>query len=153
VPDLIAAAEKVPATDALLDVDDPELLLPGDMPGRINRQLSARELPVQDTSASNAPAFANLIFRSLAARYADVLARVSAHSGKTLRRTYIVGGASQNNFLNRLTQEVSGIEVVKASTESSTIGNFAVQLSALEPATTEGFPGEIAWWSRLLAEA
>jgi rhamnulokinase len=153
VPDLIAAAEKVPATDALLDVDDPELLLPGDMPGRINRQLSARELPVQDTSASSAPAFANLIFRSLAARYADVLARVSAHSGKTLRRIYIVGGASQNNFLNRLTQEVSGIEVVKASTESSTIGNFAVQLSALEPETTAGFPGEIARWSRLLAEA
>ena len=36
--DLIAAAESLPAPDFLLDVDDPDLLLPGAMASRINAQ-------------------------------------------------------------------------------------------------------------------
>ena len=57
--------------------------------------------------------FASLIFHSLAARYAEVLERVAFHSGKELKRLFVVGGASQNDFLNRLTQEATGLEVFR----------------------------------------
>ena len=40
----------------------------------------------------NAPVFASLIFHSLAARYAKVLDRVAFHSGKKLKRLFVVGG-------------------------------------------------------------
>ncbi len=80
----------------------------------------------------NAPAFGSLIFYSLAARYAQVLERVAFHSGKRLKRLFMVGGGSQNDFLNRLTQEATGLDLFRGAAESSTVGNFAVQLAVLE---------------------
>ena len=103
----VAAAEQVPCPEGLLDVDDPDLLLPEHMPQRINAQRSqARPRPARRVPA-NAPAFASLIFHSLAARYAKVLDRVALLTGKRLKRLFIVGGANQNAFLNRLTAEAT----------------------------------------------
>jgi rhamnulokinase len=132
VADLVAAAESEPTPAALINVDEPELLLPGDMLHRINAQLQRAGHPQLDQSPENAPAFASLIFHSLAARYAQVLAKVSAHTGKQLKRLFIVGGANRNLFLNRLTAQATGLEVLCGSPESSTIGNFAIQLAVFE---------------------
>ena len=132
VPELVAAAEKVAKPHGLLDVDDSDLLLAGRMPERINAQRARKGLEPLDESPANAPAFASLIFHSLAARYAKVLDRVAFHSGKKLKRLFVVGGASQNDFLNRLTVEATGLELFRGSSESSTVGNFAVQMAALE---------------------
>ena len=132
VAELIAAAETLPAPTALIDVDEPELLLPGNIPARINAQLARRGLAPLDESPDNAPAFASLIFHSLAARYAQVLADISRIATRTFTRLYIVGGGSRNTFLNRLTAEATGLQVICGAPESSTIGNFAVQLASLE---------------------
>jgi rhamnulokinase len=132
IPDHVAAAEKVPPPQALLDVDDPDLLLAGQMPQRINAQRLRKGLPPLDERPENAPIFASLIFHSLAAQYAKVLDRVAFHTGKKLKRLFIVGGASQNEFLNRLTQKATGLELFLGSAESATIGNFATQMAALE---------------------
>jgi rhamnulokinase len=132
LPELIAAAEKTPCPQAMLDVDDPDLLLAGQMPQRINAQRLRNGLEALDEGPEGAPAFACLIFHSLATRYAKVLDRVAFHSGKKLKRLFIVGGASQNDFLNRLTQKATKLELFRGSAESSTIGNFAVQLAMLE---------------------
>ena len=48
-----------------------------------------------------APELASFLFHSLAARYAEVLRMVAEITGKRLRRLYIFGGGSQNEFLNR----------------------------------------------------
>ena len=132
VAELVAAAELEPAPAALIDVDEPELLLPGDMLHRINSQLVRAGHQPLDEGPSNAPAYASLIFHSLAARYKQVLEKVSAHTGKRLKRLFIVGGANRNQFLNRLTAEATGLEVHRGSPESSTIGNFAIQLAVLD---------------------
>ncbi len=156
IPDLIAAAEKIPPPDALLDVDEPDLLLAGNMPQRINAQRLRNNLPPLDERPEAAPIIASLIFHSLAAQYANVLGRVAHHSGKNLQRLFIVGGASQNNFLNRLTQQATGLELHRGSAESSTVGNFAIQLAALEsPSNTSTGPSAhaIAHWARLFVAA
>ena len=155
IVDLIAQAELAPTPDALLDVDDPDLLLVGHMPARINAQRLAHGLPPMDESPANAPAIVSLILHSLAARYAQVLARIAADTGKTLKRLFIVGGGSRNQFLNRLTAKATGLEVHVGSAESSTIGNFAVQLAALEHQATgdEGFRAEVAAWASRLLQA
>jgi rhamnulokinase len=132
VAELVAAAELEPTPAALIDVDEPELLLPGDMLHRINAQLIRAGHAPLDESPNAAPAFANLIFHSLAARYRQVLAKISAHTGKHLRRIFIVGGGSRNQYLNRLTAQATGFEVHCGSPESSTIGNFAIQLAVLD---------------------
>jgi rhamnulokinase len=150
VPELVAAAEKLPAPAACLDVNEADLLLPGEMPLRINAQLAARGLAAIDPQ--DAPAVANLIFHSLAACYAQVLGRILLHSGKQFNRLFIVGGGSQNNYLNCLTAAATGLEVIRGFQESSTIGNFAVQLARLENDSTGSLtPESIATWSRTLA--
>jgi len=132
IASLIEAAERIPALPYRLDVDDPDLLLAGRMPQRINAQLHRRGLPELSTAPEDAPALAAFIFRSLAARYAEVLQRVTEITGKQFRRLYVMGGGSQNDLLNRLTAAATGLTVARIGTECSTTGNFAVQLSTLE---------------------
>ncbi len=145
---LIADAEKLPPPGPLLQVDDPELLLPGDMPHRINLQRQRLDLAALPESPASAPAFASLIFHSLAARYAEILSALPTRPDEI----FIVGGGSRNRFLNRLTEKASGIRVSVGYVESSTIGNFAIQLAALNQfarPTAEN----IAYWARVLKDA
>jgi rhamnulokinase len=136
LPALVKAAAAVAPLEYALDVDDPDLLLSGRMPQRINAQLHRRDLPELSVRAEDAPAMAAFIFRSLARRYAEVLRSVAEITGKQFRRIYIMGGGSQNEFLNRLTAEATGLEVFRVGTECSTVGNFAVQLAAMEGGST-----------------
>ena len=150
IADLLSAAEREPAPKVLLNVDDPDLLRVGEMPKRINRQLMAMGSEMLDETPANAPAFVSLILHSLAQRYAEVLMRIRHHTGNPIRRVFIVGGGSQNTFLNRLTAEATGLEVRRGSVESSTLGNFAVQLATLEssvPASSIEFSQAVREWS------
>jgi rhamnulokinase len=156
VPELVAAAEKIAKPHGLLDVDDPDLLLAGRMPQRINAQRLRKGFEVLDERPENAPMFASLIFHSLAWRYAKVLDRVAFHSGKKLKRLFVVGGASQNDYLNRLTKEATGLEVFRGAAESSTVGNFAVQLAVLEggrDAATGAYAEQVSRWAGLFVSA
>jgi rhamnulokinase len=153
VPELVQAARIVPQPPGLLDVDDPQLLLAGAMPSRINLQRKSMGLQPLAENPENAPAFASLIFHSLAARYAAVLGWLAEHSGRKFRRLYVVGGGSRNEFLNRLTEEATGLSVLRGSTESSTIGNFAVQLAVLTRAPGDEAAvssSEVSKWAGVL---
>jgi rhamnulokinase len=154
VAELLRGCEGMARPEVLLDVDDPDLLLMGEMPQRINRQLAAKGARPLVESPDGAPAFVSLILHSLASRYAQVLAQVKEHTGKDLKRVFVVGGGSRNSLLNRLTAESTGLEICCGSAESSTLGNFAVQLATLEstcsPASS-GFAAEVYSWARQLA--
>jgi rhamnulokinase len=146
VAGLVEAASRIApfAPEELIDVEDPSLSLPGVMPDRINAQRTLRGLkPVEEKAA-----MAWLIFDSLAARYAAVLGSVERITGKQLRRVHIVGGGSRNELLNRLTAEATGLEVVRGAVESSTLGNFAVQLASAEGDLSAG---SVAQWAARLA--
>jgi len=155
-PELVAAAEAIEKPDGLIDVDEADLLLAGKMPQRINAQRVRKGFEPLDEDAGNAPAFASLIFRSLAARYAEVLDRVAFHTGKKLKRVVVVGGGSRNKFLNQLTQDATGLKVVPGAMESSTVGNFALQLAVLEgsrDAVMGACATEVSRWAAVLVEA
>jgi rhamnulokinase len=101
-----------------------------------------------------APSMANLIFHSLAARYAAVLQDAASITGKILKRIYIVGGGSKNALLNRLTAKATGLEVLTGPTESATVGNFAIQLASLGGDYTDDIgvaANTVAGWASLLA--
>jgi rhamnulokinase len=156
VPELVAAAEMVEKPGGLIEVDDADLLLTGLMPQRINAQRLRKGLEPLDEGVGKAPVFASLIFHSLAARYAEVLDRVAFHTGKKLKRLFVVGGASRNKFLNRLTQEATGLEVFQGAAESSTVGNFAVQMAVLEgsrDAVTGACAAQVSGWAGVMVEA
>jgi rhamnulokinase len=156
VPELVAVAEAAARPHGVLDVDDPDLMLAGRMPQRINAQRARKGFAALDESLEGAPVFASLIFHSLAARYAKVLERVALHSGKKLKRLFVVGGASQNEFLNRLTEQATGLDLLRGSAESSTVGNFAVQMAALEGSrdpVTGVYAEQVSRWAALFVAA
>jgi rhamnulokinase len=134
MPGLIEAAEKVSSPHASLDVDHPALLLPGNLASQINLQLVEQGASPIPEEMESLPAFASLIFHSLAHRYGVVLEDVRRLTGQQFERIYVVGGGSLNSFLNRLTAETTGLPLSCGVVESSTIGNFAVQLATLEGA-------------------
>jgi len=148
LPSLIEDAEKFNPRTYVLDVDDADLLLSGNMPERINAQLRSRNLAQFSTAPENAAELVSFVFYSLAARYAEVLDDLSRVTGKRVRRLYIFGGGSQNEFLNRLTSEASRLPVLRGEVEGSTIGNFAVQCSVLEADSGRAI---CAWAERFVA--
>ena len=151
--ELIEACADLPTPKYLVDVDDPELLLPGNLPAVINaRRLRAGGEPLSN-GREGIIRMANLVIHSLAARYAQVLHEIVEITRKKIRRLYIVGGGARNELLNRLTAELTGFETVVGSPESSTIGNFAIQLASLAgdytPSNGVSHPAVAQWCSAL----
>jgi rhamnulokinase len=146
--DLVTASEQEKAPDQLLDLDDPSLWLSGSMASRINAQRKRSGAPQLQENAAAMPQFASLIFHSLAACYAQTLCNAEALTGRKLKRLAIVGGGSLNQMLNRLTAEATGLEIFCGAAESSTIGNFAIQLATLEGQPNS--PARIAYWAHAL---
>jgi rhamnulokinase len=154
VEQLVEDCASFDSPEWVIDVDDPDLLLPGDMPGRINSQLTRMGQPAIPSGPNMAAAMTNLILHSLAARYAAVLENAMSITGKTLKRLYIVGGGSKNTLLNRLTAKATGLQVLTGSTESATVGNFAIQLARLDGSYTQDIgvsADAVAKWASLLS--
>jgi rhamnulokinase len=154
LPELIRSAESVAIPHGTIDVDDPPLMLAGDMPERINQQLKALNLPEIDDAPGNEAVFARLIFASLAKRYAIVLKNLESLTGRTFHQITILGGGSRNTLLSKLTEETTGIPIIRGEAEGSTLGNFAVQLAAHDASTIPGQPPSAelirSWASRLI---
>lgn len=151
--DLITAAERARAPEGLLDLDDPELALPGDMPARINQQRIRMGFAPLPEDSNAAPDFACLIFHSLAARYGCLFRDIRELTRRNPQRICVVGGGSRNDYLNSLTREATGLAVERCAVESTTLGNFAVQWARLDQ-TADGVPASsIAQRAALLNDA
>ncbi len=154
VEQLIDASANLDEPEGLLDVDDPDLLLPGNMPARINAQRNRSGLSAIPDGADMAPKMTSLILHSLAERYAAVLRDATNITGRDLKQLYVVGGGSRNTLLNRLTARATGLEVLTGSAESTTVGNFAIQLTALDEDYGDGVgvsASAVAKWASVLA--
>jgi rhamnulokinase len=151
IPDLVEqAAACAPAE--IINVDAEPLLLAGEMPARLNDQLvTAGHPPVLDIPG-NEPHFARLIFESLAARYAGAIVDLEQMLRRKLTRIHVIGGASRNRLLADLTAQRTGLPVDCGHPESSTVGNFAVQLAASERPGSPVTPDLLRHWASLLGD-
>jgi rhamnulokinase len=144
-----AAWERIPG---IVPVDAPSLLLEGDMPARLNEQLRIAGCAEITDCAGNEPIFARVIFESLASRYTSTLRSLENLLGYKLKRIHILGGGSLNQLLTRLTAERSGLPVETGSVESSTLGNFAVQLASSEAQGKPLHREDVQRWAMKLSE-
>ena len=124
---LIAAAEKLPAPAALLDVTDPTFTNPPSMRAAIDAQLKRRKIP----APKNLAGYARLICDSLGRGHADAMGAFERMTGKKFRRILIVGGGSKNRLLCQATADAAGVPVVSFALEGTAVGNLANQLIAL----------------------
>jgi rhamnulokinase len=108
--------------------DETTYLARGDMVARINAGLRAQGFEEETRPVE----LAGIVFRSLARRYAEVIAELGKISGKKIERLAIVGGGVKNETLNQLTSRLTGYEILRGPSEATAAGNAAVQIAALE---------------------
>lgn len=152
IEDLVAQAA-VSGYPGIIDVDAEPLLLDSDMPERINHQLWRRRWATIPDIAGNEPVFARVIFESLADRYAFALDSLENLLDRKLDRIHILGGGSRNKLLTELTGQRTQRPVEIGHPESSTIGNFAVQLAASEGGGEAVTAAAIRRWSAILSQS
>ncbi len=112
----------------LIDPTDNAFLAPDSMIEAIRTYLGEKELPLGDVLSS--------VYHSLAASYKKVLEEIRSVTGKTVDTICIVGGGCQDEYLNRLTREVTGCRVTAGPIEGTAAGNLLTQFMALDPAFT-----------------
>jgi rhamnulokinase len=130
IEEIVRAAGECDAPVARLDMDAEALMLDTEMPRRINDELRRLGLDAIEDVPGNEPLFARLIFESLAARYAQALTNVEKMLDRKLTAIHMLGGANRNKLLVQLTEQRTGLPVEIGETESTTIGNLALQLAA-----------------------
>ena len=67
-------------------------------------------------------------YRSLALSYKQAIEEIERNTARTYDRLYIVGGGAKNQFLNRLTAEATGKEVIALPIEATALGNLNIQM-------------------------
>ncbi len=126
LPDLLAAAARVPAFTTLVDPDDARFLPPGDMPGRIAAYCSETgQTPPQSQAET-----VRCILDSLALAYRRNVRRAAQLSGRSVENVHLVGGGARNTLLCQLTADACGIPVLAGPVEAAAIGNALVQARA-----------------------
>ena len=126
--ELVEMAMGAPAFKAIIDVDDPCFLAPGDMPARIQEYCKKTGQAVPEGRGE----ISRVIYEGLALKYRWAIERLEKDMlGKPIKSLNIVGGGSKNMLLNRFTAEAIKRPVIAGPSEGTVIGNLLMQAIAL----------------------
>ncbi|QKV81016.1 rhamnulokinase family protein [Amycolatopsis sp. Hca4] len=127
LPGLLAAAAAAPPLAAVVDIDAPEFLPPGDMPSRIEAACRATgQRPPADR-----PAVVRCIVDSLALAHRRTIHEAARITGRQVDVIHLVGGGARNELLCQSTADACGVPVLAGPVEAAALGNVLVQARAL----------------------
>lgn len=118
-PEIVKAAEESDC-ELLVDANANEFLAPKKMKEAFDKATGGRLVTVGD--------YFRCAYRSLAISYRDALSELERNTGEQYEKLYIVGGGAKNQFLNRLTEETTGKQVIALPIEATALGNLKIQL-------------------------
>lgn len=114
------------ACDSLIAPDDPRFAHPTSMTTAICDYLTETGQQLPESPAD----YVRVIFRSLAARYAEVINMLRDLTNVEIHRLHVIGGGSRNEYLMQFTANSLGIPVVAGPQEGTALGNALVQVRA-----------------------
>lgn len=123
-PQLIAAAEKSCFFPSVVDVDDNRFLAPASMIEEVKQACYDTKQAVPETTGQ----VMQTVYNSLAADYKKAVRDLERLSGKKYTSVNIVGGGSQDMYLNQMTANACGLPVYAGPTEGTALGNLIVQM-------------------------
>lgn len=118
-PEIVKAAEESDC-ELLVDANANEFLAPKKMKEAFDKAAGGRLVTVGD--------YFRCAYRSLAISYRDALSELERNTSEQYEKLYIVGGGAKNRFLNRLTEEATGKQVIALPIEATALGNLKIQL-------------------------
>ena len=113
--------------DSIFDVNDERLAAPESMTDTIRICCREHGMALPQSLGD----FARCIFRSLAESYADTVNVLKGLTDTKYDSINIIGGGSQNEYLNSLTAAACGLPVYAGPTEGTALGNIASQMITL----------------------
>jgi len=125
IEELVAQARNS-EIEARINPNHESFLHPGKMVERIQYQVminGGKELRSKGE-------IAYVIYASLAESYAKTIAEIESVTGRRFTNIHVVGGGSSNDFLNQLTADATGLEVIAGPVEATLLGNIGVQAIA-----------------------
>lgn len=108
-----------------VDVNDQRFLAPANMQEAVRVVLKENGYTNPTTAQ-----ILSCVYHSLAQSYAEAIQGLEKITGKKHTSLNIVGGGSQDTYLNQLTANATGLMVYAGPTEGTAIGNLAVQMIA-----------------------
>lgn len=111
---------------SLINPDDPRFAHPASMTAAICDYLTETGQALPQTPAD----FVRVIFRSLAARYSDIIDILRRLTNVDIQRLHVIGGGSRNEYLMQFTADTIGIPVIAGPQEGTALGNALVQVRA-----------------------
>ena len=112
--------------NSLIQPDDPRFAHPASMTAAIRDYLTETHQPLPETPAD----YVRVIFRSLAARYREVIEHLRHLTSVDIQRLHVIGGGSRNEYLMQFTADAIGIPVIAGPQEGTALGNALVQVRA-----------------------
>ena len=117
-PEIVKLAENS-TCDVLVDANAPEFLAPQSMKAAFDSVTGGL-----DTIGD----YFRCAYRSLAVSYKQAIEALESNTGVNYEKLYIVGGGAKNQFLNRLTEEATGKQVIALPIEATALGNLKIQM-------------------------
>ena len=120
----IVAEAEASRFEETVDANAPAFLAPDSMKAAFDAALAMQPQTIGD--------YFRCAYRSLALSYMHAIQELQHNTGAHYDRIYIVGGGAKNAFLNRLTEEASGKQVIALPIEATALGNLKVQMEVSE---------------------
>lgn len=111
---------------SIIDPTNPRFFNPQSMVNEIQNACKETGQPIPKTPGE----MAAVIYNSLADAYKEIIYQLEMATGLRYADICVVGGGAKSDYLNRLTEKVTGKIVKKGSVDSAAIGNLAVQMLA-----------------------
>jgi len=111
---------KVNRFDETVDINDDIFLSPESMKEAFDSMLSK--------GADFAGDYYRCAYRSLALSYKNNIDELEHNLNETYDKLYIVGGGAKNSFLNTLTENITGKDVIALPIEATALGNLRIQM-------------------------
>lgn len=126
-PQMVELARRSEPFKFLINPDDNLFLNPRDMTQAVRDYCYQT---AQGTPHSHGETI-RCIYDSLALKYKYTLEQIREVSDQPIEVIHIIGGGANNDFLNQLTADATGLQVIAGPTEATAIGNILIQAKAM----------------------
>ena len=126
LPAILSRVADVPGFVGFICPDAPRFFNPPHM----TRELQSALAESGQTAHDDPVLLTKVILDSLAARYASVIDTIERLTSRPISGLHIVGGGSQNAYLNQATADAARRTVMAGPVEATAIGNLLVQAIA-----------------------
>ncbi|MBS4207836.1 rhamnulokinase [Bacillus sp. FJAT-50079] len=126
--ELVQMAKEASHFTSIVNVNDDRYLLPHHMIEEIRNECRETKQAIPITPGE----VARTVFMSLAESYKQAVEEIEAITGRRFSKINVIGGGSQNEYLNQLIANVTQKEVYAGPIEATAIGNLSLQLMALK---------------------